>query len=109
MRYRLNRPAHCKLRMHPGIRSGETGMDFELPEELQMIQKQLRRFVDTEVIPIEREIYDGPSIRPEMRARLEAKTKAMGLWNLDTPSEYGGLGLGLLARTVIWEEMARSI
>lgn len=84
-------------------------MDFELPEELQMIQKQLRRFVDNEVIPIEREIYDGPSIRPEMRARLEAKTKAMGYWNLDTPVEYGGLGLGLLARTVIWEEMGRSI
>lgn len=84
-------------------------MDFELSPELQMIQEQLRRFVDKEIIPIEREAYDGPSMRPEIKKRLEAKTKEMGFWHIGTPSEYGGLGLGLLARTVIWEEMGRTI
>ena len=45
-------------------------MDFELSPELQMIKEQLRRFVDKEVIPIEREAYDGPSLRPEMPAAI---------------------------------------
>jgi acyl-CoA dehydrogenase len=84
-------------------------MDFELPTELRMVKEQLRRFVDKEVIPIEREAYDGPSLRPEIKKHLEAKTKEMGFWHIGTPVEYGGLGLGLLARTVIWEEMGRSI
>jgi acyl-CoA dehydrogenase len=84
-------------------------MDFELSPELQMIKEQLRRFVDKEVIPIERDAYDGPSLRPEIKKRLESKTKEMGFWHLGTPVEYGGLGLSLLARTIIWEEMGRTI
>ena len=84
-------------------------MDFELSSELQIIKEQIRRFVDKEVIPIEREAYDGPSLRPEVKKRLEAITKSMGFWHLGTPVEYGGLGLSLLERVVIWEEMGRTI
>ena len=46
-------------------------MDFELPEELKMLKQQLRRFVDKEIIPIEREAYEGPDMKPEVRAREE--------------------------------------
>jgi acyl-CoA dehydrogenase len=84
-------------------------MDFELPQELQLLKQQLRRFVDHEIIPIERDAYEGPDLKPDVRARLESKMKAMGYWHISTPVEYGGLGLGLLARSVIWEEMARTI
>ena len=84
-------------------------MDFELPEELKMLQAQLRRFVDKEIIPIERDAYEGPSMKPEVRARLSEMTKKMGLWHYGTPVEYGGLGLGMLARVVVWEQMRRTI
>ena len=84
-------------------------MDFELPEELRLIKQQLRRLVDREIIPIERDAYEGPDLKPDVRARLEAKAKEMGYWHISTPEEYGGMGLGLLARVVIWEEMARTI
>ncbi len=42
-------------------------MDHELPEELRMMKQTLRRFIDNEVIPIEREAYDGPEMVPEIR------------------------------------------
>ena len=84
-------------------------MDFDLPDELQMIKRQMRRFVDQEIIPIERDAYEGPDLKPDVRARLEAKTREMGYWHVSTPEEYGGMGLGLLARVVIWEEMGRTI
>ena len=84
-------------------------MDFELPEELRMLKKQLRRFVDTEIIPIERDAYEGDMLKADVRARLEARVKELGLWMFSVPKEYGGLGLGLLARTVIYEEMGRTI
>ena len=84
-------------------------MDFELPEELRMLQAQLRRFVDKEIIPIERDAYEGPDMKPEVRARLSEMTKTMGLWHYGTPVEYGGQGLGMLARVVVWEQMGRTI
>jgi acyl-CoA dehydrogenase len=84
-------------------------MDFELPEDIRLLKETVRKFVDRELIPIEMHAMDGPDLRPEIRASLEAKAKEMGLWLLDTPVEYGGQGLSLLALTVIWEEMARTV
>lgn len=84
-------------------------MDLELPEDLKLMKEQLRRFVDRELIPIECDSYDGPELKPDVRARLEAKTREMGYWNISTPAEYGGLGLGLMARAVIWEELGRTV
>lgn len=74
-----------------------------------MLKETLRRFIDAEVIPIEREAYDGPEMVPEIRARLEKKTQELGIWGVDVPERLGGLGMGLLARVVVWEEVGRTI
>src|ERR1700722_18721896 len=84
-------------------------MDFELPEELRLLQDTVRKFVDTELIPIEMESMDGPDLKPDVRRKLEAKAKELGLWLLDVPEEYGGQGLSLLGMAVVWEELARTI
>jgi acyl-CoA dehydrogenase len=85
------------------------GLNFELPEELQMLKESVRKFVDKELIPIERQARIGHKLKPEVRADLEAKAKALGLWGYDVPCEYGGLGLGLIAKVTVWSELARSI
>ena len=79
-------------------------MDYELPEELRMMKETLRRFIDNEVIPIEREAYDGHEMVPAVREKLQARAREMGFWMLDVPEEFGGMGLGLLARVLVWEE-----
>ena len=84
-------------------------MEYELPEELRMLKDTLRRFIDNEVIPIEREAYDGPEMVPDIRAKLEDRAKELGIWAVDVPESLGGLGMGLLARAVIWEETGRTI
>jgi len=84
-------------------------MDYELPEELRMMKKTLRRFIDNEVIPIEREAYDGPEMVPEIRQRLQARAQELGFWMIDVPEDYGGMGLGLLTRVLVWEEAGRTI
>lgn len=84
-------------------------MDFELPEEMKMLQDSLRRFVDKELIPIERTAQQGSDMRPELRRQLSAKTNKMGMWHFATPVEYGGQGLGMLARVVVWEQTGRTI
>ena len=65
-------------------------MDFELPEELKLLQNTVRTFVDRELIPVEMNSMDGPSLRADVRADLERKAKELGLWLLDVPTEYGG-------------------
>ncbi|PPR12168.1 MAG: Acryloyl-CoA reductase (NADH) [Alphaproteobacteria bacterium MarineAlpha11_Bin1] len=84
-------------------------MDFQLPEELRMLQETVRRFVDRELIPIEQDSMDGPKLKTEVQGSLEEKAKAIGLWLFDVPEEYGGQGLGLLARSIVWTELARTI
>src|SRR3989304_2884515 len=84
-------------------------MDCELPEELRLLKEMVRKFVDNELIPIEMTSMDGPDLRPDIRADLEAKTKALNLWLPDVPEEYGGQGLSLLGMVVIWEEISRTI
>jgi acyl-CoA dehydrogenase len=84
-------------------------MDFELPEELRLFQDSLRRFVDSEMIPVERETLDGDELKPQFRDRFIAGAKNLGIWMMEVPEEYGGTGLSLLARTIVTEQLSRSI
>lgn len=79
-------------------------MDFDLPEELQLFQQMMRRFVDQELIPLEArgELDDAT------RSRLREKAKSAGLWMLDVPVELGGQGLGALGMSIFWEELSRT-
>src|SRR5215216_2561543 len=89
--------------------SSRGSLDLELPEEIRLLKETVRRFVDRELIPIEMQAMDGPDLKPDVRAKLEAKTREMGLWLLDTPGELGGQGLSLLALAAVWEETARTV
>ncbi len=84
-------------------------MTFDLPEELRILKSTVRRFVDEEMIPLEGRSLDNGRLKPEVRAALEEKTRALGLWLIDVPEEFGGQGLGLLARAVVWEELGRTV
>src|SRR6202165_6074115 len=84
-------------------------MDFELPEELRLFKDSLRRFVNTELIPVERDTLDGEDIKPHYRERFIASAKALGIWMMEVPEEAGGPGLSLLARSIATEELSRSI
>lgn len=84
-------------------------MDFTLPEELRILKDTLRRFVNEELIPVERETCDGEDLKPEWREKLEKRAKDIGIWMMEVPEEFGGMGLGLVPRVVVWEEMARTI
>ena len=46
-------------------------MDYQLPEEMRMLQETVRRFVDRELIPIENDSLDGHKLKAEIQAELE--------------------------------------
>jgi acyl-CoA dehydrogenase len=82
-------------------------MDFELPPELSLLKDNLRRFVNQELIPIERET-NSYRLAPDLERSLHEKAKRLGLWLFDVPEEFGGQGFGMMARTIVWEELSRS-
>jgi acyl-CoA dehydrogenase len=88
---------------------GGMEMDFELPQEIRILKETVRRFVDRELIPIEMHAMDGPDLKPDIRKRLEAKTRELGLWLLEVPADLGGQDLSLLAIAVVTEELARTV
>jgi acyl-CoA dehydrogenase len=84
-------------------------MDFELPEELRLLQDTVRRFVDNELIPLEGQSLDGAELKPEIEEKLTARCQELGLWQIDVPEAYGGQGLGLVGRALIWAELGRTV
>jgi acyl-CoA dehydrogenase len=89
--------------------TAQATMNIALPEEIRMLRESVRKFVDRELIPIEREARAGHKLKPEIEAHLRGKARELGLAGYDVPVEYGGMGLGLIAKATVWAELARSI
>jgi acyl-CoA dehydrogenase len=83
-------------------------MDFELPEELRLLKDNIHRFVDRELIPLEREVVNDVKLQKELPKRLRGKVEELGVWGYDVPEEFGGLGLGMMAKVIVWSEIGRT-
>ncbi|RKQ35804.1 acyl-CoA dehydrogenase family protein [Oceanobacillus halophilus] len=79
-------------------------MNFELSEEIQSLKEGIRDFIDKEVEPHAMEIEETNEI-PE---RIMEKSKQMGLFALSVPEEYGGLGLSMVGKCAVLEEVGRT-
>src|SRR5207247_3064559 len=79
-------------------------MNTALPEELQMLQRSVRQFVDERLAPLEREIEEKDEIP---RAVIDAMA-GMGLFGLGFREEVGGQGFGKLGYCVAVEQLARA-
>ena len=92
-------------------------MDFELPEELKMIQSLVRDFVNDQLKPLERDILgraanlsDSRMFLPEeTEEKLVKMAQEVGLWGAEVPEELGGVGLGTLGNCLVEEEMAQTV
>ena len=87
---------------------------FELPEEHRMLQELVAKFIDREVMPLEKATLareasgQKSSLPPDEEAVLLAKCKELGLWGLDVPEEYGGANLPYAALVGVYEEQGRT-
>jgi len=78
-------------------------MDFGLNEEQRAFQKALRSFVDKEIMPVAIEWEHSGRYPTEIVDHM----KAMGLFGLTIPEEYGGLNLDMVSFCLVYEEIAR--
>ncbi len=73
-------------------------------ETLQATQREFRKFVDREVLPVAQDIHRKDILIP---LELVQKLSELGVFGLTIPEEYGGLGLGKIAMCVVTEELSR--
>jgi alkylation response protein AidB-like acyl-CoA dehydrogenase len=79
-------------------------IDFSLSPELAELAARTRRFVTEEIIPYERDprlTQHGPT--DELRLEMVAKARAAGLLSIQTPRQFGGMGLSHVEAAVVLE------
>lgn len=86
-------------------------MDFSLPSSIEALRQQVRDFVSSEVMPLEKDPHNfdqHENLKEEVVAALRIKAKAAGLWGFQVPKQYGGLDTGVVGMAALYEEAARS-
>jgi len=87
---------------------------FELPEEHRMLQDLVAKFVDRDLLPLEKAVLareaagQKSGLTHEEEAKLLATCKELGLWGLDVPEAYGGANLPYIALAGVNEEQGRT-
>lgn len=92
-------------------------MDFDISEDLKMVQSLARDFVRDQLKPLERDLLGRAADLSDARMSLPAETEArlvkiardMGLWGASIPEELGGVGLNTLGNCLVEEELAQTV
>ena len=90
-------------------------MPSELAEEHRMLADMVAKFVDRELMPLEKSVLAREAagqkygLTAEEEAPLLAKCRELGLWALDVPEELGGANLPTVALMAINEELGRTV
>ena len=72
--------------------------------EVNQLCDEIRRFIRAEVDPRSREIEESDEVPRD----LIDKARALGLFGLTIPEEYGGIGLDLAGKCAVEEEMGKT-
>ncbi|WP_018922661.1 acyl-CoA dehydrogenase family protein [Salsuginibacillus kocurii] len=79
-------------------------MNVQLEEDITALAKTIRDFIKHEVDPLAMEIEEQDDIPPN----LVEKSKEMGLFGLSIPEKYGGLGIGMVGKCALYEEIGKT-
>ena len=87
-------------------------MDFTLSPEVEDLRQRTRAFIETNVLPLESDpqnFSEHENIPLSRLPPLQEKARKAGLWAPQSPKEFGGMALPIVAWAAIYEEAARSL
>ncbi|NYF23752.1 acyl-CoA dehydrogenase family protein [Sporosarcina sp. JAI121] len=76
-------------------------MNFELDEDIKVLKRHVRDFIQNEVEKVAMQIEEENKIP----GHIVEMSKEMGLFGLSIPEEYGGLGIGMVGKCALYEEI----
>lgn len=79
-------------------------MDFKLSSEQEAIRRVVREFAEKEISPIAQELDEKAEFPPES---ILKQMRALNLFGLTTPKEFGGAGVDMISYSLAIEEISR--
>ena len=79
-------------------------MNFELDKDIRDMTRMVREFVQGEVEPVAAQIEE----EDEIPRHVVDMSKELGLFGISIPEEYGGLGLNMVGKCAIYEELGKT-
>ncbi len=71
-------------------------MDFSLSLEQKMLVETVREFITSELQPLEEEIEHSGKLDPDLAEDIKNKSLQLGLFSMNVPKTFGGVGLTTL-------------
>lgn len=89
----------------------EGSIDFRVPPRLRPVLDTVRRYVEEDVLPAEREVTDPHDLLASWHIveRLRERARELGIYTPQLPEEWGGLGVGALGMALISQECGVSM
>ena len=83
-------------------------MDFSLNDEQKMMLETVRRFIAEELKPLEDDVEEKGYLDEAIAQSIHRKGKALGMYGLNMPVEFGGGGLSNIDRILCEEQFGHT-
>jgi len=83
-------------------------MDLALSDEQRLLVDTARRFVYSELIPLENEVEAKRALDPDKARAIFEKSRALGLYAMNIPAQYGGGGLNAVDTCLVEEQFGHA-
>ncbi len=83
-------------------------MDFSLSPEQRLLVETARKFVAAELTPLEDEVESARALDPAKARAIFQRSRALGLYAVNIPAEYGGGGLSALDTCLAEEQFGHT-
>ncbi|QQK76415.1 acyl-CoA dehydrogenase family protein [Salicibibacter cibarius] len=80
-------------------------MNYDFPEDIKMLKATVKDFVYETVDPVAHQIEETDEIPKDVMD----KSKEIGLFGLSIPAEYDGLGIDMVGKCAVYEELGKTI
>jgi acyl-CoA dehydrogenase len=83
-------------------------MDFDLSPEQRLLVETARKFVASDLVPLEDEVESTRALDPAKARAIFQRSKALGLYAVNIPTEFGGGGLSALDTCLAEEQFGHT-
>jgi acyl-CoA dehydrogenase len=83
-------------------------VDFSLSDEQRLLIDTVRKFVASELAPLEDEVERTGTLTPAQARSIFERSKALGLYGMNMPTELGGGGLSAVDTMLVEEQFGHT-
>ena len=83
-------------------------LDVTMTDERRMLVDTVRKFVESDVQPLEQEVEELAKIPEDKLRAIRSKAQSLGLFAMNMPAEVGGGGLSMIDICLVEEELGKT-